>query len=161
VEQYKRFTTVLDLLIAADQKMDMFEYTIKAVLLRDLDIHFGLAKQLHVRYKTLSSVRLPVVAVLSYLAYMGHTGNEEAQKAFGASMQELNMSDDMLPTNEATVQRFDQSLRMLAETCPTLKKQIFAAFMTCVEHDEQLTPQEAGLIRAIAAMLAIPIPVLT
>ena len=161
VEQYKRFTTVLDLLISADQKMDMFEYTIKAVLLRDLDIHFGLAKQLCVRYTTLSSVRLPVVAVLSYLAYMGHASNEEVQKAFGASMQELNMSDDMLPTNEATVQRFDQSLRMLAETCPALKKQIFAAFMTCVEHDEQLTPQEAGLIRAIAAMLAIPIPVLT
>jgi len=41
-----------------------------------------------------------------------------------------------------------------------LKKQIFAAFMTCVEHDGKITPKEAGLIRAIAAMLAIPMPVL-
>jgi len=160
-EQYKRFAATVDTLINANQKMNLFEYTIKAVLFRDLDIHFGLAKQLRARYKTLESVRLPVVAVLSYLAYSGHTSNEEVQGAFSAAMKELNLSDALLPTSEATVQRFDQSLRMLAETCPSLKKQIFAAFMTCIEHDGQITPKEASLIRAIAAMLAIPIPVLT
>ena len=160
-EQYKRFMKVLDLLIGTNQKMNLFEYTIKAVLHRDLDIYFGRARHLSVRYNTLASVRLSVLAVLSYLAYSGHTDNDEALRAFSAAMQELNLSDSILPASETTVQRFDQSLRMLAETCPTLKKQIFAAFMTCVEHDGQITSKEAGLIRAIAAMLAIPIPVLT
>ena len=159
--QYQRFSTLTDVLIKANQKMNVFEYTIRAILLRDLDIHFGLAKQLRVRYTTLASVRLPVAAVLSYLAYSGHTSTEEVQGAFSAAMRELNLSDPILPTSEATVQRFDQSLRMLAETCPSLKKQVFAALMTCVEHDGVITSQEAGLIRAIAAMLAIPIPVLT
>jgi hypothetical protein len=158
--QYKRFSTVVDLLIAADQKMSLFEYTIKAVLFRDLDIYFGLAKQLCVRHTALSSVSQSVVVVLSYLAYHGHESQGEAQSAFSAAMQELKLPGAMLAANEATIQKFDQALRTLAETSPTLKKQIFASFMTCVWHDGKITPKEAGLIRAIAAMLAIPMPVL-
>jgi hypothetical protein len=158
--QYQKFSKVVDLLIAANHKMDLFEYTIKAILLRDLDIHFGLAKQLRVRYTALEQVRQPVGAVLSYLAYSGHTNQEETQGAFSAAMTELGLPDGMLPASDVSVQCFDQSLRMLAETSPALKKQIFAAFMTCVWYDGKIVPKEAGLIRAIAAMLAIPIPVL-
>jgi hypothetical protein len=33
--------------------------------------------------------------------------------------------------------------------------------MTCVWHDGSITPKEASLLRAIAAMLAIPMPVLS
>jgi hypothetical protein len=160
-EQYKRFSTTVDVLIAVNKKMNLFEYTIKAMLLRDLDIYFGRARQLSVRYTTLASVRSSVVAVVSYLAQAGHMNPSEVQGAFSAAMQELKLSETILPTSETTVQRFDQSLRMLAETCPTLKKQIFAAFMTCVWYDGKIMPNEAALIRAIAAMLAIPMPVLS
>jgi len=160
-EQYKRFHATVDMLIAVNNKMNLFEYAIKAMLLRDLDIYFGRARQLSARYTALASVRLPVVAVMSYLAQAGHTNPNEVQGAFSAAMQELNLSEPLLPASQTTVQRFDESLRMLAETCPTLKKQIFAAFMTCVWHDGKITPNEAALIRAIAAMLAIPMPVLS
>jgi len=159
--QYQQFVAVVDILIAADHKMNLFEYTIKAMLLRDLDIYFGLAKQLCVRYTSLSSVRQPIAAVLSYLAYAGHTDHAEVLGAFSAAMKELGLPEEILPESETSVQKFDQSLRMLAETCPTLKKQIFAAFMTCVWFDGKITSNEAGLIRAIAAMLAIPMPVLS
>ena len=158
--QYRRFSKILDSLISATDAKNLFEYTIKAVLHRDLDIHFGLAKQLRVRFTTLESVRRPVVAVLSYLAYAGHTNQQDAEKAYSAATEELKLSSPMLKLIEITTRQFDHSLRTLAETCPVLKKQVFTAFMTCVSHDGKITPKEAGLIRAIAAMLAIPIPVL-
>ena len=161
VQQYKKFVETVDLLIAANNKMDLFEYTIKAVLLRDLDIHFGLAKQLRVRYTALSAVHRPIAVVISFLAYSGHDNREETEGAFSAAMKELGFSDAILPPGETTSVLFDQSLRMLAETSPALKKQIFAAFMTCVWFDGKIVPKEAGLIRAIAAMLAIPMPVLS
>jgi Zn-dependent protease with chaperone function len=161
VLQYKQFTKVVDLLIAANGKMDLFEYTIKAMLLRDLDIYFGLAKQLRVRYTDLEQVRLPVRAVLSYLAYSGHDNREETEGAYSAAMKELDLTDAILMPAETTSMQFEQSLRVLAETCPALKKRIFAAFMTCVWFDGKIVPREAGLIRAIAAMLAIPMPVLS
>jgi len=158
--QYRQFVKILDSLISSDQTMDLFEYTIKAMLHRDLDIHFGLAKQLRVRHTTMASVRRPVVAVLSYLAYSGHPSQQEAAEAFSAATKELGLSDPMLMLVEVTTRQFDQSLRTLTETSPALKKQVFSAFMTCVWHDGKIVPKEAGLIRAIAAMLAIPIPML-
>ena len=158
--QYRKFSRILDLLIAADPGTNLFEYTIQAMLLRDLDIHFGLAKQLRVRHTTLTSVRVPVVSVLSYLAYSGHTSQSDSRKAFSAAMRELGLSEPMLLPVEITARRFDKSLRTLAEASPALKQQIFSALMTCIRHDGKITPKEAGLIRAIAAMLVIPIPML-
>jgi hypothetical protein len=157
-EQYKRFSAAIDVLIAADQKMDLFEYTIKAMLLRDLDIHFGLARQLRVRFAALAQVQKQVTAVLSYLALTGHTDQAEAMNAFLAAAKELHLPPQMVPIDKVTIQTFDQSLRILAETSPALKKQIFAALMTCVQHDGVITPHESGIIRAIASMLAIPMP---
>jgi len=148
-------------LIGANQKIDYFQYTIKAMLLRDLDIHFGMAKQLSVRYKTLASVQHLVTVVLSYLAYSSYESNEEALGVFMAAQQELELPVTILPPGEITIHGFDQSLRMLAETCPALKKQVFAAFMTCIWYNGKITPKEAGLIRAIAAMLVVPMPVLS
>ena len=160
-QQYIQFSKVLNLLIAADQKMDIFEYTIKAVLHRDLDIYFGLAKQLRVKFTAMPQVRMQVRAVLSYLAYAGHTAMEEASGAFSAAMKELGLPEEILRPFETTNTQFECSLRTLAETAPALKKNIFSAFMTCVWYDGKITPKEAGLIRAIAAMLAIPMPVLS
>ena len=159
VDQYRLFSKVVDMLIAADQKMDVFEYTLKAILLRDLDIFFGLAKKLSIRYATVDSVADAVIGVLSYLAYMGHGTSADALAAFEASIGELDLDVSMLPVSESTVKRFDQSLRILAETSPELKKRIFSALMTCIQHDGQITVKEGELIRAIAAMLAIPMPV--
>jgi Zn-dependent protease with chaperone function len=158
--QYRQFSSVIEALIAADQKMDLFEYTLKAVLLRDLDIYFGLAKQLCVRYTSLAAVKQPIVTVLSFLAYSGHTSMPEVQGAFSSAMQELGLTDSILPAGETTVQRFDQSLRILAETSPALKKCFFSALLTCVWYDGQITPKEKELLRAVSAMLAVPMPTL-
>ncbi|MDR3183387.1 MAG: hypothetical protein LBT89_10830, partial [Planctomycetaceae bacterium] len=157
--QYLQFTSAVDTLIAADSKMDLFEYTLKAVLLRDLDIHFGLAAQLSVRYTTLAGIRQEYVTALSFLAYSGHTAIPDAQRAFAAAAQELGLPDGILSPHETTIVLFDRSLRKLAETAPALKKQVYESFLTCVQHDGQITPKEAELLRAVAAMLAIPMPV--
>jgi Zn-dependent protease with chaperone function len=156
--QYKQFSEVVDKLIAADQKMSLLEYTLKAILLRDLDVHFGIAKPIRVRYSTLDSVRQSFVAVLSFLAYSGHTDIAVAKKSFDVAAKEIGLTDPMLQESNCTVQKFDQSLRVLAETSPMLKKQIFTALMTCIRYDGQITTKEHELIRAIAAMLAIPMP---
>ncbi|MDR2705399.1 MAG: M48 family metallopeptidase, partial [Planctomycetaceae bacterium] len=154
--QYQQFSDVIDRLIAADQKMSLLEYTLKAILLRDLDVHFGIAKPIYARYSTLDSVRQHVVTVLSFLAYSGHADIAVAKKSFETSATELGLTDSMLRDSDCMVQRFDQSLRVLAETTPMLKKQIFTVLMTCIRYDGQITVREGELIRAIAAMLAIP-----
>lgn len=158
VSQYQHFARVVDALIAADDKMDLLEYTLKALLFRDLDIYFGLAKPLTVRYKTLQSVEKPIVTVLSYLAYSGHAALPEVQKAFQSAMQSLGLSQAILSTGECSSLDFDRALRVLAETEPLLKKRIFESFLFCIQSDGKITPKEGERIRAVAAMLAIPMP---
>jgi uncharacterized tellurite resistance protein B-like protein len=97
--------------------------------------------------------------VLSFLAYSGHSDIIVAQNAFNTALKELGLTDPIQNNSDCTVQLFDQSLRILAETSPAIKKQIFAALMTCIRYDGQITDKEEELIRAIAAMLAIPMPV--
>jgi hypothetical protein len=156
--QYKQFSSVVDALIAADQKMSLFEYTLKAILLRDLDIEFGFAKPLSVRYSTIQSVRQQVTLVLSYFAYAGHSDSVQTQNAFQAAIQELGLNVPIQPAADCTVPLFDQSLRILALTAPALKKQIFNALIICIRYDGRITEKENELIRATAAMLAIPMP---
>ncbi len=158
LNQYQQFSAAVDSLIAADQKMDLFEYTLKAVLLRDLDVFFGLAKKLSVRYYRLDQVMDAITIVTAYLAYWGHDTQEQAQRAFHAALRDWATNVSMPQPAECSVSQFDRGLRKLAETEPGLKKTIFAACLTCVEHDALVTKREAELIRAIAAMLAIPMP---
>jgi Zn-dependent protease with chaperone function len=159
--QYKLFRDVVEQLISADQdhKISLFEYTLKAILLRDLDVYFGFAKPLCVRDSTLEVVRLPAVYVLSFIAYSGHTDLSEAKNAFDAAAKELGLTDSILPNSDCNFQSFDSALHILAETSPMLKKQIYKALLKCIKYDGQITIEEGELIRAAAAMLAMPMPV--
>ncbi|MGL4593766.1 MAG: M48 family metallopeptidase [Thermoguttaceae bacterium] len=156
--QYKQFVAAVDSLIVADNKIDLFEYTIRSLLLRDLDIHFGLAKPLLVKFKTLESVRKEVVITLTYLALAGHENRELASAAFESAQKQIGLSDPICPNSECTVTNLDRALRVLAETTPTLKKQIYQSFLHCVDFDGKVTVKEGELMRAIAAMMAIPMP---
>lgn len=158
-DQYKQFSTTVDNLIAADRKMTLLEYTIKAIMLRNLDIYFGLAKEIGVKYKSFNSVRQSIVGVLSFLAYSGQETQQEVQAAYNVAMKELNLPDPIMPDSQCTVQLFDQALRILSELEPDLKQRFFSALMTCIQHDGQITVKEGELIRAIAAMLVIPMPI--
>ena len=73
-------------------------------------------------------------------------------------MDLVRMTDPMPNSSDCTVRGFDAALRVLAECSPAVKKQVFGALMTCVRHDGQITVKEGELIRAVAAMLAIPMP---
>jgi hypothetical protein len=140
--------------------MDIFEYTLKAILLRDLDVFFGLTKPLSVRFYRLKEVQVPALTLLSYLAYCGHSTQQEATAAFEAAVKALNQTAHetslMVPPQQCTVQAFNAALQVLAETAPALKKSIFEALLVCIHYDGQITQKEGELIRAIAAMLAIP-----
>lgn len=156
--QYKQFSGVVDRLIAADNKMDLFEYTLKAILFRNLDVYFGLTPPPTVKYHALGAVRGATVAVLSYLAHVGHDNDADVRAAYTAAQNELGLADPILSDSACTVKLFDESLRKLAETSPPLKQRIYNALMTCIRHDGQITVQEGELMRAVAAMLGIPMP---
>ncbi|HUT13515.1 MAG TPA: M48 family metallopeptidase [Thermoguttaceae bacterium] len=157
-EQYTRFRENVELLIAADEQVDLLEYTIHSMLLRNLDVQFGRAKPLAVRHHRLDPLLPSLVAVLSMLAHAGQTDEADVRRAFDKGMAEVGRSGTLQSKSEGSLRNLDAALKSLAEAGPKLKKQILAACVACVAADGKVTPREGELVQAVAAMLGVPVP---
>jgi hypothetical protein len=155
--QYARFRAVVEALVGADGKVDLFEYCLRSVLLGYLDVHFGLKKPPAVRYRDAGAVAQPAAIVLSTLAYVGHTEPEETQRAFAAGASHLGPMS-LVPRPQCTLKTFDAALAELGQAGAKLKRDILSAVTACIATDGQVTLAESELLRAIAAALGCPVP---
>lgn len=157
-EQYGRFRKNVKSLIQADEKVDLLEYTVHIMLLRNLDVHFGLTKPVAVRHRRLNPLLPSLIRLLSMLAYGGQTDEEEVQRAFNKGMSQIERTGTLLAKTDCPLDKLDTTLSILAEAAPSVKKQIFAACVACVAADGKITPREGELLHAVAANLGLPMP---
>ena len=156
--QYAAFLKNVDALVAADEKMDLFEYSIRTLLVRNLDVHFGRSKPTKVRYHAFTPVFGSLVTVLSTLARVGHDTQEKAEHAFRAGLAGSDQTVPMPPKKECTLANFDKALDTLAQTSPGIKRRIMQGCTACIAADEIVTVRESELLRVIAAVLECPLP---
>ena len=156
--QYSQFRQVVEALVTADGKVDLFEYCLRVILFVYLDVYFGLRRPPAVRYKSVGVVARPAAAVLSSLAYAGQSRPEEIQRAFRSGADVLAVPVALLPPEQCTFESFDAALGELAQAGPEVKRTVISAVMACVVADGKTTPEESDLVRAIAAALACPVP---
>ena len=123
-DQFDEFQKNMDVLIKADGKIDLFEYTISSLLLRQLNVHFGRAKPTAMKYHRLDPVLPSLVGVISTLAYAGQDTEDEVQAAFDKGIQAVERSASLLPKSECTLKNLDAALKILAQTTPIIKKQV-------------------------------------
>jgi hypothetical protein len=158
VQQYTQFRNIVETLVNADGKVDLFEYGLRMVLFTYLDVHFRLKKPPVNRYRTVNAVAQPATLMLSVLAYAGQNDVEGIQKAFSTGARSLSDSLSLAPKEECTLQHFDAALAQLAETMPMVKRRILIAASACVAADGKMTPKESELMRVISAVLCCPSP---
>jgi len=156
--RYTRFRGIVETLVQADGKIDLFEYTLQAMLLRDLDIHFSLAARLSVQYYSPKAVAGPFSEVLSILAYAGNDKNDEVQTAYQQGVTVFGCGNRISSQNVCNPARLDASLRVLVHAAMPVKERMLQAFIACIWSDGKVTRREQELLRAIAAMLGCPIP---
>jgi len=156
--QYGQFRKNVELLIQADNKVDLLEYTVHTMLLRNLDVQFGLAKPIAVRYRRLDPLLPSLVSVLSTLAYAGQTGEADVKRAFDKGMAQIGRTASPLARSECSLGNLDTALKTLAEATPKLKRQILSAYIACVAADGKVTPREGELVQAVGANIGVPVP---
>ena len=157
-QQYAEFRRIVEALVAADGRVDLFEYSLRTVLFSYLDVHFGLKKPPAVRYRTADAVAQPAVVVLATLAYVGQSGREDVERAFQAGAANLLKQPALPPAAECTLRAFDAALAELAQASPKLKRDLIAAVTACIAADGKITLKEGELLRAVCAALACPVP---
>jgi Zn-dependent protease with chaperone function len=157
-QQYARFRQVVEALVTADQKIDLFEYCLRTVLFSYLDVHYGLKKSPACSYYNVAGLVQPLAVVLSMLAHVGQEDPEQTEQAFQAGAQSLPKKIELLPLSECSLAKFDTALGQLAASSPKVKRDIVNSVAACIMADGQVTLEEGELLRAIAAVLACPMP---
>ena len=128
------------MLIKADDKIDLLEYAVQAMLLGQLDVHFGLRRPTAVRYRRIDPLLPSVVGLLSILAYAGQEDEADVRQAFEKGMAEVGRSAALPAKLDFSLSQLDEALKRLAEAAPKLKRDILRACVACVAADGNVTP---------------------
>ena len=146
-QQYAQFRQVVEALVSADGKVDLYEYCLRMMLFSYLDVHFRLKKPVAIRYRMVKTLAQPTAIVLSTLAYVGQKRSEDVERAFLAGIQNLPGQLAIVPQQQCTLQAFDVALGELAQASPSVKREIISAVTACIAADGMVTLAESELLR--------------
>ncbi|HKB01594.1 MAG TPA: M48 family metallopeptidase [Gemmataceae bacterium] len=162
--QHQAFRTQVEALVSADQRLSLFEYTLRCVLHRHLDAQFLPREQPRGPVQRSTQARKltsSVAKVLSLLAWEGQPKQDQAAAAFDTGMRSFAGDDhrySLSPREECSLADFDAALQTLNRSVPAIKRRMVVACAACILTDRQVTVRESELLRAICDTLDSPLP---
>jgi Zn-dependent protease with chaperone function len=161
-DQYENFSKTLDWLITSDGKIELFEFVLQKIVLRNLDSQFHGARKPVVQYYSIKPLVPDCALLISALANLSSNDPAAIQKAFDAGAPYLRSPDDtglqLLPRAQCGLGQIDAALDRLAQAVPTIKKNLLDACVHVIGADGVILETEAELLRAIADTIDCPIP---
>jgi Zn-dependent protease with chaperone function len=162
-DQHATFTKILDKLIYADDRVSLFEFSLEKLLKHRLEASHGGGGRRVAQYYSLTPLRNDVYLLLSSLAYAGHPADQAAAEvAFREGTSCLNSSirkkAEILARSRCSFGALDPALDRLAQATNGIKKVVVNATAHCVLADEEVTVDEAELLRAICEVIDVPLP---
>jgi hypothetical protein len=162
-EQQEAVRATAGALVAADDRIDMFELALMHVLSRQLvgarraptaagDARGG---------SRLSALRDEVELVLSAVAWSGAADGAAARQTFSAGAAAVQRQTGPLslqPREALPVDRIDAALGRLRTAAPSARRVFIEACVLIVADDGRIHSQEAELLRAVAEAIDCPMP---
>ena len=159
--QHRAFRAQVEVLMIADQRLSLFEYTLRCVLHRHLDAQFLPQRQTRPVHGSPQKLARPVATVLALLAWEGQPEPDQAAGAFDTGMRGYIGGDHthrLPPREECSLAEFDAALQTLNQSFPAIKRRIVVACTACILANQQVTVREAELLRAVCDTLDCPLP---
>jgi len=162
-KQYKVFRNNIDMLIQADGRQAIFEFAIRQILFHSLDARFGRKKEEKMEY-TKAQELIPEFSVL--LSTLSYASSGPTEQSWDAAMHELSKHTEediplkLLQTSDCTISSLEKALDSLSKSSGQIHKLFLNMATQAVAADGKLNAREAGIIRAIAAAIDTPLPLL-
>jgi hypothetical protein len=159
--RYEAFLATVDALVAADRRIDLFEYALKRLLASHLAPRFQPRPPRAAHYYKLDRLGAEASILLSALVHSGHADAAGAATAFARAAAELPAGITGLalaPRNACGMSEIDRALAELDRTTPQLKRHLVRAATAAVAFDGRVTLAEGELLRAVADALGVPVP---
>ncbi|EXJ15302.1 M48 family metallopeptidase [Imhoffiella purpurea] len=171
VAELERLLGLVDRLILADGRVEVFEYVLAKLLARQIRDLLSPASASVAGSGRLAGATPEVVLLLGVLARHGHEGGEGARVALDAGLKRLGaklqapegikgiwFESDWLDQEWSV--RLDAALARLDRLRLEDKRCLLEAMAAVVLADGRLVPAEMELLRAMCAALRMPLPVL-
>jgi len=158
--QHRAFREQVEALMMADQRLSLFEYTLRCVLHRHLDAQFLPRREKRPVHNAPQKLAQPVATVLALVAWEGQPQPDAAARAFDSGMRAYICGDHthrLPPREECTLAGFDAALQTLNQSVPAIKRRIVVACTACILAKQQITVRETELLRAICDTLGCPL----
>ena len=143
---------------AADERLDLFEWSLRKVIDHDLGQRFSPKHRLHGR----ASVRMLAPECRTILGALAHFGQGDADPnpsyQAGFSSLGLNEVGTMPLPNDCGITQIDQAVSKLQRLSPQAKRIMLHACAQTIAHDHFVTDVEAQVLRGVAAGLSCPLP---
>ena len=156
--QYTVFARNAAQLITADGVVDVFEWVVHRLLVKDLHAHFERPSRSHGRVSDIAKVSPAAGKLLSILASHSHNDFDAQLAAFNAGSDAAEIDEPFSKQEYFDYQRMNDAISELRELKPLLKPQLIKACATTVMHDGELNSDEFALMQGIAAALDCPLP---
>ena len=158
--QYVQFKNNLLAIMAADNKVDLFEWSLLKILEHSLESGFGKRPYAKSRYKSFKPIAGSCHQILSALSLLDSDNIEQARKAYYAGWQELALNKFVELDQDVmeNMKNLDQAIREIAQLYVLQKPLFIKACCRCAETCNDFGSREIEMIRAIAACLDVPVP---
>jgi len=160
-EQYRVFRRGVHELMAADNRLSLFEWMLQRMIVRHLEPAFVKVAATPVRYKSLAGVSEECALLLASLAWSSHYDAPDAARgAYDTAWGTLGLSGGvaMPPVQACSLSSLDEALKKLNMASGSVKRGIIAAAAACITADHEVTADEAELLRAVSDALECPMP---
>lgn len=156
--QYREFLTCFKELVAAENKLGLFEWTLHRVLLRNLTPQFEKTAAPRAAFYGLQRMGPQCSVLLSTLAYADNR-RAEAPAALARGAEKLKGIDvRLLDAKECGLDQLSAALDDLSRVADKKRRPLVAACAACICADSEVTVAEAELLRGICDMLDCPMP---
>jgi Zn-dependent protease with chaperone function len=158
--QWEQFRSMLEELINFDKQVDLFEFTLRRIIERNIDANWQPKKAATVQFYSFTALTPDYAVLLSALAHLGNTDPAAVRRALGTGLACLpaDIEVSLIPAENCGIQEIDRALTRLGAAVPHIKRVVLEACARTVACDGIVRSEEAELLRAIAESLEFPIP---
>ena len=159
--QYRHFIAEIVQLIKADNRIELFEWVLHRVLLKELRPHFESPRPPRTRYANLDAISADARVLLTVLASHGHQDPHTAALAYEAGLDAAKLSADpepWVPQEDPNFKNLNDCLQRLRLLKPLEKPRLLKGCAATVLFDGEINAAEGALLQGISAALDCPLP---
>jgi Zn-dependent protease with chaperone function len=159
INSYRVYRTLLNKIIYLDDILDIFEWNIENILIRQLDIHFSLRTIKNDRYTSYESLKYSLEIFLSIISYSQESDKIKAITSFECAVKTQNMNSlNFINKKDISNKTLKKAISELDYCSLDLRKNILEACVVCICADNIVENWKIELIYSISILLRIPLP---